>query len=146
MKQARKQLKIWSIVVLIFAAATLLSLASELMFGDLNNATIPEGAPDNILLITKTILLVFSLVLLIPQIYVGVKGLRIAASPDSSKGHILWAIILLVATALTLITPAIDIFKGVNVYGNATDVLGILVEIFVYVDYIKYAKAVLNEG
>ena len=146
MKQARKQLKIWSIVVLIFAAATLLSLASELMFGDLNNATIPEGASDNILLITKTILLVFSLVLLIPQIYVGVKGLRIAASPDSSKGHILWAIILLVATALTLITPAIDIFKGVNVYGNATDVLGILVEIFVYVDYIKYAKAVLNEG
>ena len=56
MEQSRKHLKISSMVVLIFTLGTIFNLVAGLI--DLNGATIPEGAPDNILTITKTILMV----------------------------------------------------------------------------------------
>ena len=96
MEQSRKNLKLSSIIVLILSVFYAIQLVCELMFGEINNATIPEGAPDNILLITKIVLASIAGLLLIPNIYIGVKGLKVAKNPDSSKAHIVWAIILLV--------------------------------------------------
>ena len=56
MEQSRKYLKLSSIAVLALALFSMLQLVSELLFGDMNQAVIPEGAPDNILLITRIIL------------------------------------------------------------------------------------------
>ena len=72
MEQAKKHLKWTSIALLALAGSTLLQIVAELLFGDLNNAEIPAGSPDHILMITKIILLGFSCVMLFPQVYVGV--------------------------------------------------------------------------
>ena len=56
MEQSRKQLKLTSIVVLVLAGFSMLQIVGELLFGELSNPAIPEGAPDNILLITKIFL------------------------------------------------------------------------------------------
>ena len=64
MEKAKKQLKTSSLFVLLFAGLSLMNIISALTFGDINSATIPEGAPDNILQITKMLLLIVTVVLL----------------------------------------------------------------------------------
>ena len=140
MEQAKKHLKISSMLVLLFVGISLLEIATELMFGDINSAPIPDGAPDNILLITKTFVMVVALVLMLPKIYVGIKGLKIAKYPNTSKGHIIWAVIIFVFTLLGLVEPAMAILKQDSV--NISALFGVLLELAIYYDYIKYAKLV----
>ena len=146
MEQSRKHLKISSIVILIYAAATLVKLLTEIFLGELNSAEIPDGSPANILLIAKIVLTVFSFIFLLPEIYVGLKGLKMAYNPDSSRFHILLAMILLGFTAVSMITPTIALFKGDSFGDNIGDVLGMVVEIFIYYDYVKYARIVADEN
>ena len=142
MEKSKKYLKICSILMLVFAGLTILNLAAEIIFGELNSAEIPEGAPDNILLITKIFLMSFSFLLTLPQIYLGIKGVMIAKNPDSSQKHIILAMVLLGLLILGLISPAISIVKKEDVGENVSNVLSVLVEILIYIDYIQYARAV----
>ena len=142
MEQTRKYLKLSSIAVLALAFFSLLQIVSELLYGELNNAAIPDDAPENILLITKIIVLVVSLLLTLPNIYIGIKGLLIAKEPNSSKGHIIWAIILLAFAALFLIEQGVGfIHDGFN-FENISAFCSIVVEVTVFVEYIRLAIAV----
>ena len=128
--------------MLILSAFYAIQLVCELMFGEINNATIPEGAPDNILLITKIVLASIAGLLLIPNIYIGVKGLKVAKNPDSSKAHIVWAIILLVFSCLALISPIVDFINNGIQYKITSAFCSIVVDITVFIEYIYYARAV----
>ena len=142
MEQTRKNLKLSSIAVLALAFFSLLQIVSELLYGELNNAVIPEGAPENILPITKIVLFSVALLLTLPNIYIGIKGLRIAKKPNSSKGHIVWAIILLAFAALFLIEQGVGfIHDGFN-FENISAFCSIVVEVTVFVEYIRLAIAV----
>ena len=141
-EKTRKNLKNASLLVLLFVGLTLLQVVTELLFGDLNNAQVPEGAPENIVMITKVFLLVFSLVLLLPKIYVGLKGLRVAKKPDASKKHIVWAMIIFGISALGLIEPVVGIINQGGIKEHASVLFGVLLELVIYYDYIKYAKEV----
>ena len=140
--KTRKHLKISSIVVLVMAAMSLLNLVSELAFGELNNV---QGADGSMVLITKIVLLAVSLVLLFPQIYVGLKGLKMAKNPDSSKGHIVWATIILAIAILNLIDPILGFLNKQDITVTLGALFSVLLEIAIYFDYIKYAKAVAKE-
>ena len=142
MEQSRKRLKITSLIVLLFAGLTLLNVVSELLLGDLNEVAIPDGAPTNILLITKIVVFVVSLLLLLPQVYIGFKGIKIAKHPDASRGHITWGIILLIFSILGLISPIIAVINQETVFSNVSALLSILVEILVFFDYIQCARSV----
>ena len=142
MEQTRKYLKLSSIAVLALAFFSLLQIVSELLYGELNNAVIPEGAPENILPITKIVLFSVALLLTLPNIYIGIKGLRIAKKPNSSKGHIVWAIILLAFASLSLIEQGVGfIHNGFN-FENISAFCSIVVEVTVFVEYIRLAIAV----
>ena len=130
--------------MLIFAGLSLLSVIVGLIFGDFNSVEVPADAPENILLMTKTLLLVVSLIFLLPQVYIGVKGLKIAKPPDKSKGHIVWAVILLVFSVLSLITPVVNMVTQGDIMDNVVTLLGVLLEVIVYYEYIKYAREVLK--
>lgn len=128
--------------MLALAFFSLLQIVSELLYGELNNAVIPEGAPENILPITKIVLFSVALLLTLPNIYIGIKGLRIAKKPNSSKGHIVWAIILLAFAALFLIEQGVGfIHDGFN-FENISAFCSIVVEVAVFVEYIRLAIAV----
>ena len=144
--ETRKHLKISSIVILIFAGSSLLQILSEILFGELNNAAIPEGAPGNVLLITKIFMLCVSVLLLLPSIYVGVKGLKMAKKPDGSKGHIVWATIIFVIAVLSLIDPVLGFINNEGTTETIGALFSVLLEIVIYLDYIKYAKAVAKEN
>ena len=142
MEQSRKNLKLSAIAVLVWAGATLIGLISELLYGEINSAAIPEGAPDNILLITKIFLVSISLLLLLPQVYIGIKGLMIAKNPNSSKGHIVWAVILLVFAVLGIIDPIVNLAKSGDTFNDIRSLSGVVLEIAIYFEYIKYAREV----
>ena len=141
MEQTRKFLKLTSIAVLVLSGFFMLQVICEILFGELSNAIIPEGVSYNILLITQIVIFTFALLFMLPNIYIGIKGLRIAKKPDSSKGHIIWGIILLVFTVLSLISPIVDIINNGFKYDYISEFLRIAVEVTVFFEYIKYAIA-----
>ena len=138
----KKHLRSSSIIVLIFAAVSFLNIISQLIWGDFDNVPIPDGSPENILLISKIVIAVISLIILAPQIYIGLKGLKMAKKPDASKAHINWAMVLFVLSILALVSPIMNIISGQNISDNVFEFLSLLVEVFIFFDYIKYAKAV----
>lgn len=147
MEQARKNLKTASIIVLALAGLSLLNLIFGIFFGDLNtelnNATIPDGSPDNVILIAKIFVLVVSILMLLPQLYIGLKGLKMAKKPDSSRGHIIWGIILLVFTACGLLSPLSAFLQGdSDAFANVAEFMSIAVDVFVLFEFVKYARAV----
>ena len=143
MEQARKHLKISSIVVLIFAGLFMLELVSGLVFGDIASV---EGVSEEVLRITRIFVLSISLVMMLPQIYIGIKGLLIAKNPTASCGHIVWAIILFVFSVLSLVSPIVGMFQQGIVYQPIKELFGVLLEVLIYFDYIKYAKELSKQA
>ena len=83
--------------------------------------------------------------MLFPQTYIGIKGLKIAEKPNSSKGHIVWGVILLVFAVLGLLSPLLALVQGNGeAFGNVSEVLSMAVDIMILFDYVKYARAVRN--
>ena len=149
MGQSRKNLKNSSIIVLALAGLSLLNILFELFFGEfggeLNNASVPEGAPENVVLIARMFILVVSVLMLLPQVYIGIKGLKIAKIPNSSKGHIVWGIILVVFTATDLIIPLVSFLQGNgDAFANVAEFLSIAVDVAVLSGYVKFAMEVRN--
>ena len=142
MEKTRKNLKITSIVLLIMAGSTLLNILGEIFFGELNSSAVPEGAPASILLIAKIILLAVSALLLWPQVYVAVKGIKVAKNPVGTKSHIFWATVLLVLSIVSLISPVLELVKGEAAYQNVGSVLSLLIEACLYFEYVKFAKEI----
>ena len=147
MEQLRKNLKNSSVIVLALAGLSFVNILFELFFGVLNEelqgAAIPEGSPDNIVLITQIFILVISVLMLLPQLYIGLKGLKMAKKPDSSKGHIVWGIILVIFAAAGLISPLLAFLQGDGeAFANVSEFLSIGVDVAVLIGYVKYAKAV----
>ena len=142
MEQTRKHLKFSSLAILALAGLSLINIVSELLVGELNYAEMPAGSPDSIQLIAKIILMVVSLVCILPQVYIGIKGLKVAKNPDSSKAHIVWGMILLAFAIMGLVSPLAAIIKQDDVKGNASALLSILIEVAFFYDYVKYARAV----
>ena len=112
---------------------------------DFRNVELPEGAPENTVLITKIVVLVISALILIPQFYVGFKGLSVIKKPAKSKAHISWAIVLLVLAIIGLIDPIIGIVNQTNTGDNVGILLNLILEAFIYYDYIKFARLVAKE-
>ncbi len=147
MEQTRKNLKTSSIVVLALAGLSLLNILFELFFGELKkeleSATLPEGASGSIILIAQIFIVVVSVLVLLPQLYIGLKGLKMAKAPDSSKGHIIWGIILLVFTAIGLISPLVALIQGNgSAAENIAELCSIAVDVAVLVAYVDLAVTV----
>ena len=140
MEQSRKYLKLASILVLIFSGLTLINIIYELVFADFTDVEIPDGMPANILLITKIVIAVISVLLLLPRLYIGFKGLKIANNPDSSRGHIIWGMILLVISIIGVISPTIAIFKLESVLDNVMSLIGVLIDVVIFFVYVKSAR------
>ena len=146
MMQSRNHLKISSAILLLLTAVGFLRTAIVLFFTDPNVVdTVLDGFSQTLLLVVKIFLWVFLLVAILPQIYVGVKGLRIAKTSDTAKGHIVWAYILLVFTVLSWIEPIVTIIRQDASLTDYTPIYGLLLIATLFY-YIKSATAVAKEN
>ena len=142
MEQSRKLLKLNSIVVLIFAAVSVLKLVIGFCFGEFDAAGLPEGSTENLVLIAKFVFAGISVLFLAPQFYVGIKGLLIAKNPKPAKAHIIWANILFVIAFLGVVLPILEMTSKGGSSDEISALLMTLVEVLVYYDFIKSAKDV----
>jgi hypothetical protein len=142
MEQKRKHLKVASVIVLAFTGLTFLRTAAEYLFADQGIAILPDGSSVILQLIVRLIMVAIALVFVLPQIYIGVKGLRIAKNPAPAKAHVVWAWILLVFAILGLIEPITAAPQPGGLAGNVGALIQGLLSIVIYFAYIRCARAV----
>ena len=141
MANSRKNLRTVSIVVLAFSLIALVREVFSIFFKDFKMETLPEGATAGLVMATQIVLSVLMLILLIPDFYIGAKGLKVSKNPDSSKAHIVWATILAVLAGIRVISNLSALAQGDMISGLINVVLEV-VDVAIYVVYIKFAKQV----
>ena len=143
MSISRNHLKEASFLVLLFTAFSFIRMIIQL-FVEFEVGPTQVGVSHEIIVVTMIVMFVVGLILLLPQLYVGVKGMKIAKNPTSSKGHIVWAVILLVFSAFGIISTVTSIAEQINVVDNVITLVDHALDVIVYCMYIKYANRVLK--
>jgi hypothetical protein len=100
-----------------------------------------EGMTKEMANVVVIISFVLSLVALLPQIYVGVKGIKIANGAPSGKAHIVWAIILAVFAAIAVISAISNLTKVLN-FDAVLTALDPAIDVVIYVFYYIYARKI----
>ena len=138
--EQRKNLKIASILVLVYAAWSLIKMVIDLIITDFSSIDASEG----VLLASKIIVVALTVVLLLPELFIGLKGLKIAKDPTSytGKAHIVWAIVLLVLALLAWISPIAGLIKQEAVGSNLTTLGTVACETAILALYVSFAKKV----
>ena len=147
MEQKKRNLKNISIVVLIFVAISLANIVRGIVMTDFSAAQIPEGSSENLVLFAKIFIIGISLLLLAPNIYIGVKGLKLAKKPNSAaKAHIIWGIILLVFSVFAVIAPIQSLVNKGDIIDNILSLLSAILDVIVFFEYVRCAKALTKQG
>ena len=139
MEKSRKSLKFMSEIILICLTFSFVRSILEIFLIKVTNNDIPT----QFLIIAKIMLCVIYAVLYLPQAFIGVKGIKVAKNPDSSKAHIVWAVIFLVFAALAAISAVSGLIKAEDIAGNVFGLIDAVIDLVLYFFYIKFAKQVL---
>lgn len=142
MEKAKRNLKVLSILILALAVYSLIRVVLSVFMIDFDLNNLPDGATPGLVLGGQIFICVFSLILSLPQIYVGLKGIKVSNTPDSSKGHIVWAVILAVLSVIAITGPISNIINNVDLLTNVIDLIDIVLDAVIYIVYIKFAKQI----
>ena len=139
MKKNRKELKAFSILVLVILAIELIRSIIELCITGIPSASeIPGGATEGMVRASYIIAFVLVFILAIHEIYVGIKGIKIANGAKSGKAHIIWAVILAIIAGLSFISAISGIFSKFSIDG-LFDLLGAGINLALFAFYYVYA-------
>ena len=141
MEKSRKSLKFMSEIILICLAFSFIRSILEVI---LTKVTTPDNIETQFIIIAKILLCVIYAALYIPQVYIGIKGIKVANNPDSSKAHIVWAVIFLVFAVLAMVSAVLGLINAENVTGNVFGLIDAIIDLALYFFYIKFAKQVLE--
>ena len=145
MTKDRKTLKEYSIVILILAGLTLVRIIVDACITGFNPANVNiEGASETLIKVSLIIAFVLALVLLIPDVYVGIKGIKEANNPSGAKAHIIWALIIAIIYALGTVSSIVDICKGFS-WSNLTSLCNTVLDACIFTLYYLTAKKVAEE-
>ena len=144
MEKTRKQLKEISVVILILAAFSLIRAVVDVILTDFSQASRLEGVTPGLILATQIFLIVFAFVLMIPEIYVGVKGIKIANASSSSKAPIVWAVILAIFSGVGVISSVSSLIQQGDLVGDLLELADKVVDVLLYITYINYAKKLIK--
>lgn len=145
MENAKKQLREGSLLVLFFAALSLVRMifdALTIYFTDAKNVPV-EGVTQDIVTISSIAFLVVGIICLIPQVFVGLRGLKIAKEPAATKGHIVWARILMIISIVALVSIIPTLFEpNADLVNGIFGAVDCILDVVVFGLFIKYANAV----
>ena len=142
MEKNRKELKAFSILILIVVALDLIRVIVNLCVNGIPQITeIPEGMTETMVQISSVIAFALSIFIFLPQIYVAVRGIKIANGAASGKAHIILAFILAALAVVATISSIYDTFKVFN-FDTVIDLLGPVIDCIVFTFYCIYARKV----
>jgi uncharacterized membrane protein len=144
MEKNKKNLKVMSILILALAVYSFARLVLSVFTIDFNPENLAEGVSSSLLLVGQIFVCVVGFILLLPQTYVGIKGIKISNKPDSSKAHIVWAVILAALSVIGIFSPVSELIRGVDVSGNVLAVVDMALDVIIYIEYINYANKVMK--
>lgn len=143
MDKDRKELKSFSILILVLVALTLIRAIVSACVNGFQVNEVPAGTTKELVQTAAIIAFVVSLLLLIPQIYVGVKGIKIANGAASGKAHLVWALILAVLAAIATISAISNLTKAFN-FDAVLSALDPAIDVLAFACYYVYARRVAN--
>ena len=145
MEKTKKNLKCMSVLILVLAAISLVRVILSVVLTDFAPDKLPAGTTEGVVLASQIIMCVFGLALLVPQIYVGLKGIKISNdSVSSTKAPVVWAIILAILSALSLISPVSNLIQNGITVGYVLELVDFALDVIIYLAYIKYANEILK--
>ena len=144
MEKTRKQLKEISVVILILAAFSLIRSVIDVILTDFSQASRLEGVTPGLILATQIFLIVFAFVLMIPEIYVGVKGIKIANASSSSKAPIVWAVILAIFSGVGVVSSVSSLIHQGDLVGDLLALANTVVDVLLYITYINHVKKLIQ--
>jgi hypothetical protein len=139
MEKSRKYLKFMSEIILICLTFSFIGTILEVLLVKVNI----DNVPNQFMLIAKIMLCVIFAALYAPQVYIGVKGIKVANTPDSSKAHIVWAVIFLAFAVFSIISAVSELIKAEDVTSNIFALIDATIDFVLYLFYVKFAKQVL---
>ena len=144
MEKNRKNLKVISILILALAVYSFARLALSVFTIEVNPENLAEGVSSSLLLVGQIFVCVVGFILLLPQTYVGIKGIKVSNKPDSSKAHIVWAVILAALSVIGIFSPVSELIQGVDVVGNVLAAVDMALDVIIYIEYINFANKVMK--
>ena len=143
MEKNKKDLKIYSILILVFVAISLVKIiVSACVNGLPQLAEIPEGMTKETVQIVSIVAFVISFIVLIPQIYVGIKGVKIGTGATANgKAHMIWAIILAVLACVSTISAIIELTKVFD-FSYVLNALDAAVDALLFISYYLLARKI----
>ena len=146
MEKERKLLKEFSIVILIFVGLSLARMIADVIINGFTATSVVEGVSPEAMGVIAVVVWVLGIIFLLPEIYIGFKGIKVAKNPDNSKSHILIAKIIFVFLIIALISAIIEVFKTTDIAMSIITIADLILDVVIYILYIKYAKAVRNSN
>ena len=142
MEKNRKELKTLSIVILALVAFSLVKLIVDLCVNGIPQITpIPQGLTKEIVDVIVIITLALTCVAFLPEIYIGIKGIRVANNNAKGKAHLVWAIILIVFSVIAVAGGISNLVKNVNTM-NIINLCDVVIDGLLYVTYFDYARKI----
>jgi len=142
MEKNRKELKAFSILILVVVALELIRAIVGLCVNGIPKVTeIPEGMTEDMVQISSIIAFALSLAIFIPQIYVAIKGIKVANGEASGKAHMIWAVILAILAGVSVVSGISGLFKEFN-FDAVMDLLGPAIDFLMFALYYVYARKI----
>lgn len=139
MEKSRKYLKFISEIILICLTFSFIRTILEVLFVEVDI----DNVPTQFMIIAKIMICVIYALLYAPQVYIGVKGIKVANVPDSSKAHIVWAVIFILFAVLSIASSFSELIQAVDVTGNVFALVDATIDLVLYIFYVKFARQVL---
>ena len=146
MEKVKKNLREFSWLIIALGGLAIIRNIIDMVRKGFHVDQVPEGMTEGMAMIGVIITYILAFVLLIPQFYVGVKGLKIVKEPDSSKAHIIWAIILAVFAGIGAITAISGLAGGKDMVDGILTISNLVLDVAIYVAYISCAKQIAKQA
>lgn len=145
MEKERKNLKELSILILVFAGLSLIRMVVDVIINGFTSTPLIEGLSQDVSNIIFIVAFIIGLLFLIPEVYVGYKGIKISQKPNNSKSHIIFAKVIFVLIIISLVGTILELVKGANLAINILTVADVLIDAVLYYLYIKYANGIRKQ-
>ena len=146
MTKNRKDLKATSLALLALVVLDVILIIVNLCVDGLPKMTdIPADWTEGMIKASAIVSLILSFAVFIPQIYVSVKGIKIANGAASGRAHIIWAVIL----AIFAVASTISYISALTKVADATNALGLAgaaLDVVLFALYFISARRVAAEG
>jgi hypothetical protein len=146
MEKSRKNLKEFSYLILILMGLSLIRSILDMVINGVNVDTEKTNLPEGLVMPVIVITVAISFILYIPQLYIGLKGLKLAKDPSTSpfKAPIVWAMILLIASIFGVISAIQGLAESKDTIANILSLANHTLDVCVYFLFVTYAKQVIK--